>query len=98
MLFDEPENHLHPKWQVKFAEVICQLVKIDIKILINSHSPYMIESLEKYSQKHKIQTKTNFYLADNHIIEPKNKLEVIYDKLAQPFDTFEKIDSELLNE
>ena len=26
IVFDEPENHLHPEWQIKYAEIICKMV------------------------------------------------------------------------
>lgn len=97
-IFDEPEIHLHPKWQLKFAYLITKLVKNDIKIVVNSHSPYMIEALKRYSDIEKIDKKTNFYLAeDGNIKQIDNSntktLSKIFTKLSQPFDEFEKMDS-----
>jgi hypothetical protein len=46
-LFDEPENHLHPELQVVFADVIVELQRIyDLTVLITTHSPYFLQSLE----------------------------------------------------
>jgi len=45
LILDEPEVHLHPKWQLKMAEIIVELVRDGVKIVVNSHSPYMIEAL-----------------------------------------------------
>lgn len=92
IIIDEPENHLHPKWQIEYAKVIVELVKNDITVLISSHSPYMIQALRHYSNENKIEKKTNFYLAeikeneDNfaEIIEANNNLNEIFSKLAQP--------------
>ncbi len=97
LIIDEPEVHLHPKWQLKYAEFIVKLVKNDISVLITSHSPYMIEALKRYSDRENLQNKTNFYLASDGIIEDKNKLQEIYEKLSEPFDEFEKMDSDVLN-
>ncbi|HIE00100.1 MAG TPA: hypothetical protein EYP59_07385, partial [Thiotrichaceae bacterium] len=62
LIFDEPEVHLHPSWQLEYAKMICLIVTEGIKVLVNSHSPYMIEALELYSKKENINT--NFYLAN----------------------------------
>ncbi|KHD09427.1 hypothetical protein PN36_01565 [Candidatus Thiomargarita nelsonii] len=95
LIFDEPEVHLHPKWQLEYAKVITSLVRDGIKVLVNSHSPYMIEALELYSKKENINT--NFYLAnkvDEYSIIEKvtNNLERIYKKLAEPINSLEELD------
>ena len=97
LLLDEPEVHLHPKWQLEMAKIIVELVKNGVKVVVNSHSPYMIEALKRYSDKEKLQDKTNFYLAEGGYIEDKNKLQEIYEKLSEPFDEFDKMDSDILN-
>jgi len=101
LILDEPEVHLHPKWQLKLAQVIISLMQNGIKIVINSHSPYMIEALQRYSKKENIESKTNFYLAENGIIgkieNNNNKtLNKIFEKLSEPFDEFDRLDSDEL--
>ena len=95
LIFDEPEIHLHPKWQLEYAKIIVYLVKEGIKVLVNSHSPYMMEALELYSKNDNINT--NFYLANKvdeySIIENvTNNLELIYQKLAEPINSLELLD------
>lgn len=99
LILDEPEVHLHPKWQLKMAEVIVELVKNGVKIVVNSHSPYMIEALKRYSEIEKIKNKTNFYLAEDGYIKKLNDnnsetLVAIYEKLSEPYDTFEQMESD----
>ena len=84
LVLDEPEVHLHPKWQLKMAEIIVELVKNGVKIVVNSHSPYMIEALKRYSEVEEIEDKTNFYLAEDGYIEYQESLEDIFEKLALP--------------
>ena len=101
LILDEPEVHLHPKWQLEMAKIIVELVKNGVKIVVNSHSPYMIEALKRYSEIEEIEDKTNFYLAeDGYInqIEDSNSLtlEKIFEKLSEPFDIFDEMDSERL--
>lgn len=99
LILDEPEVHLHPKWQLKMAEVIVELVKNGVKVVVNSHSPYIIEALKRYSDLNKIEDKTNFYLAEDGYIQKVEEnnsltLEKIFNKLSEPFDVFDKMDSE----
>jgi predicted ATPase len=84
LILDEPEVHLHPKWQLELAKVIIELVKGGVRILVNSHSPYMIEALKRYSQIENLNDKTNFYLAQNGYIIQQDNLENIFEKLAIP--------------
>jgi predicted ATPase len=99
LILDEPEVHLHPKWQLKMAKLIVELVKNGVKIVVNSHSPYMIEALERYSEKADIVS--DFYLAEDGFIAKvddnnSKTLSKIFSKLSEPFDVFEKMDSEIL--
>jgi predicted ATPase len=94
LILDEPEVHLHPKWQLRYAEILIKLVSSGVKILVNSHSPYMIEALELFSQKEGISS--NFYVAKNtnngtEMINLNNNLEEIYQTLSEPFSQLEKI-------
>ena len=99
LILDEPEVHLHPTWQLKYAEVIVELVKNEIKVLVNSHSPYMVEALQRYAEKEKIAT--DFYLAKDGYIQKQEDsnnmtLSCIFDELSEPFIDFDEMDSERL--
>lgn len=99
LILDEPEVHIHPAWQLKYAEIIMELVKTGVRVLINSHSPYMIESLQRYAEKKNI--KSCFYLAKDGCIKQKENsnnitLSYIFEELSEPFATFDKMDSENL--
>ena len=100
LILDEPEVHLHPKWQLKLAQLIVKLVKNGIKVLVNSHSPYMIEALQRYSKKENINS--DFYISENgyiNKIENSNEktLSKIFSVLSEPFEEFDKMDSEDLH-
>jgi hypothetical protein len=101
LVLDEPEVHLHPKWQLEMAKIIVELVKNGVKIVVNSHSPYMLEALQRYSEVEEIEDKTNFYLAENGVIDKVEEsnaltLEKIFGKLSEPFDVFDEMDSRIL--
>ncbi len=101
LVLDEPEVHLHPKWQLEMAKIIVVLVKNGVKIVVNSHSPYMIEALKRYAEVENVYDKTNFYLAEDGFIkqlEDSNAvtLSKIFEKLSEPFDIFEEMESDSL--
>ena len=98
LIFDEPENHLHPKWQLDLAKILVNLAKSGVSILVSSHSPYMIEALKRYSERVELENETGFYLADNRTIENRDRLEEIFTKLAEPFEVFRNMDEELLRD
>jgi len=84
LIIDEPETHLHPKWQVEYAKIICLLVKHEIPVLLTSHSPYLIQALRHYSQGFGIERFTNYYLAernDNGLVDIEH---VNDDLISQP--------------
>ncbi|MFK5976942.1 MAG: AAA family ATPase, partial [Sulfurovum sp.] len=67
LILDEPEVHLHPKWQLEMAKIIVELVSKGVNVVVNSHSPYMIEALERYGETSKIFM--DFYLAEDGYID-----------------------------
>ncbi len=91
LIIDEPETHLHPKWQVEYAKVLCLLVKHEIPVLLTSHSPYLIEALRYYSKEYNIERFTNYYLAernDNGLVDIENvneNMNRVFHKLSEPF-------------
>ena len=89
LLWDEPENHLHPEWQIKFAEILVLLAKQGIPILVSTHSPYFVQSIRFFSAKHSLEKYTDYYLAELCDVESKminvnNYLNRIFTSLAEP--------------
>lgn len=65
LILDEPEAHLHPKWQNAFAEIIVLLVKeLNVNILLTTHSPNFMLALDAFTRKYDISEITNFYQTD----------------------------------
>ena len=91
LVLDEPEIHLHPEWQLLYAETIVLLQKyLDLTITITTHSPYFLEAINGYSKQHKIHNKVNFYFAeadDNNNVTINNvndNINLIFKKIADP--------------
>ena len=95
LIIDEPENHLHPEWQLLLAELIVNLVnQHKVYVLINSHSPYLIEALKVYSDI-SIKEKTHFYFNElTHegveVKEVTDDLSFLFDALSLPFKKLEQ--------
>ena len=95
IILDEPEIHLHPAWQVIFAELIVLIQKeFNMHILLNTHSPYFLNAIEIYAEKHNIKKKCNFYSAYlsgqfSEFKDVTDNIEEIYYKLARPFQDLE---------
>lgn len=45
LIIDEPEMNLHPEAQVKIIEFLTQLVNAGLRVLITTHSPYLLDHL-----------------------------------------------------
>lgn len=98
LIFDEPENHLHPKWQLKLAHLLVKLVENGVYVLVSSHSPYLIEALKRGVDRAGLETEARFALAQEKKIKDENRLSDIFEVLAEPFEVFRKMDAEDLRD
>ena len=102
LILDEPEIHLHPDWQLKYAELIVLLAKeYQLRVLITSHSTDFVEAIDLYSQIHNINNGVRFYKTQpapngmSEIINVTDNLEPLYKDMVGPIYTFEKLEEEL---
>lgn len=94
LIIDEPEVHLHPEWQVKFAEVLVLLNKyLNVNIYLNTHSTYIIEAFQVLSDNYEIEEDVNYYMLESNgfssstkSIEINDSLHELYDQLNGAFD------------
>lgn len=97
LILDEPEIHLHPEWQLLFAEIIVLLQKeLDLHILLTTHSPYFLRAIQVYAGNYEIADKCKYYLAENKgnlsiIKDVTNEIDLIYKKLAAPLQRLEDL-------
>ena len=103
LILDEPETHLHPEWQVRFAELVVLLsVHFPIRILVTSHSPYFIEAIDLFYKKYKKDKHIKFYssvsetnLGASNIVDVTENLEVIFKDMYRPLSNLEELRDEL---
>ena len=94
LILDEPEIHLHPKWQLIYAELIVLLQKyFNLTITITTHSHYFLEAINRFSKRHNIDERVNFYITElsenqsNVIFKNVNdNLNIIYKKMYEPLE------------
>lgn len=97
IVLDEPEVHLHPEWQLLFAELIVLLQKeFGLHVLLNTHSPYFLRAIQVYSAKYEIADTCKYYLSEAkgeraYITDVTECIEQIYVKLSRPLQNLEDV-------
>lgn len=97
LILDEPEVHIHPEWQLIYAELIVLLQKeFKLTILLTTHSPYFLRALEVYAGIHELSEKCHYYFSENDgneavIYDVTEDVERIYEKLATPLQELEDL-------
>lgn len=74
LLFDEPEQNLHPANQRKIARLFVRLIKAGIKVFITTHSDYLIKELNnlivlnnEFGDKNEIMKK--YHYSESEILD-----------------------------
>lgn len=107
LILDEPEIHLHPEWQIKYAEFIVMLQKeFNLTVLLTSHSPDFIQAIRLFSKKHGLKDGAlNGYISKNTndgMIEfdeiTGEDWDAVFEKFVTSFDALMTLRSELEEE
>ncbi len=93
IVLDEPEIHLHPKWQKLLAEIIVLMrLEFNINIIISTHSSDFVSFIRYYSRKYKIEDDNKAYLIKtgkeeytSEIVDVTENIDEIYKMLGEPF-------------
>ena len=89
LLLDEPEVHLHPKWQLEYARLIVDMVdQLDLTVVLTTHSPVFVEAIDLIG-RNKLGSKCAVYLSKRQddgcvMNDVTDDLEQVYKTLAQP--------------
>lgn len=66
LILDEPEIHLHPEWQMKYAEIIILLQReFNLTVILTTHSSHFLEALRLYAKKYGTEEKCSYYLTEH---------------------------------
>lgn len=103
LILDEPEIHLHPQWQIVYAELIVLLQKhFDLSVVVTTHSPYFVDAVNLFSCKYKTDSRVNYYLSEkagDAVIMNcvTDNINLIYEKMASPIQMLDTLRYELNN-
>lgn len=98
IILDEPEVHLHPEWQVLFAELIVLIQKeFNMHILLTTHSPYFLYAVELFTKKYEINGKCKFYFSGKkdekaNLIDVTDDIGIAFNSLTTPFFRLEDME------
>lgn len=104
VILDEPEIHLHPQWQIAYAELIVLLQKqFDLSVVVTTHSPYFVDAINLFSCKYGTDSKVNYYLSSNDgnmvtMESVTEEIDLIYKKMASPIQMLDTLRYELNND
>lgn len=75
LIIDEPELNLHPDNQVKFARLIARLVNSGVKVLLTTHSDYIVREINNLVSMSEVGTEraellNRYSLIDQDILRP----------------------------
>ena len=54
LIVEEPESHLHPALQVEFTRQLASLVNSGIRVILTTHSEWVLEELANIVQRSKL--------------------------------------------
>lgn len=100
LIWDEPEIHLHPEWQIVFCKLIIELVAKGVPIVVTSHSPYFVQALRYYASAKGIEKDVKYYMSEESknsmlvtIKEVTNDLNRVFTHLATPLRNIMNVDA-----
>ncbi len=67
LIVEEPESHLHPAMQVEFTRQLALLVDSGIRVIITTHSEWVLEELANIVQRSRLSRKQRKELSDENI-------------------------------
>ncbi len=107
IIIEEPESHLHPAAQRKITETIVQLVRAGVRVMVTTHSDYILEQLSNWVRRSKLSDKSETSLDEKEIgaysFTPKprgtvvKRLQFTNENGISP-DDHDQVSSDLYNE
>lgn len=99
LIWDEPENHLHPEWQIEFAKILVQIYRSGVPVIVTTHSPYFLQAIRYFAAKEKAEDFVSYYMSqptgDGFVTmdNVSNDLNKVFKKLAAPLTSIMNIDA-----
>lgn len=85
LIFDEPEVHLHPEWQIKYASILVKLQEeFNLKILITTHSSSFLMALQFVSRVRNREGVVNSYRIKE--LQPNSRYSMVVSENPSDWD------------
>ena len=85
LVFDEPEVHLHPEWQIKYASMLVKLQEeFNLKILITTHSSSFLMALQFVSRVRNRECVVNSYRIKE--MQPNSRYSMVVSENPSDWD------------
>ena len=104
LILDEPECHLHPDWQNRFAEIVVLLIKeIGCHVLLTTHSQNFMLALDTMARRYDVMDRTKFYQAvkneDSFVnyVDVSQNLKLIYADFVRSFSEMKLLYDKIVN-
>lgn len=104
-VIEEPEAHLHPKAQVQMAKFIVLLANTGAKVLVTTHSDYILNEINNCIKLSSVENENEFAISKDNVSaylfkneETKTTVtELEIDKFGISNDNFDEVLDELLD-
>lgn len=93
LIIDNAEDGLHPEMQLILGETVVLMQKeFGIKVILTTQSPFLLDSIEVFSEKYDIEDKMHYYLVeDGNIKNVDGETRQIYKEIVKPIQELENI-------
>lgn len=94
VFIDEPESNLHPEWQAILANVLVELAKNGVYIIVTTHSSDMLKAFEISTEEQKVsdELSTYYFQPDGKLLEMNDKnLSSIEQARKKLLETYENL-------
>ncbi|MDE7402186.1 MAG: AAA family ATPase [Muribaculaceae bacterium] len=100
LIWDEPEIHLHPEWQIVLSNILVKLVTLGVPVIISTHSPYFLQAIRFHASAYGVESSTHYYHAEpdeetglSEIHEVIDDLNQVFTRLAKPLRKIMNVDA-----
>lgn len=67
LIIEEPESHLHPGMQVKFTRQLARLIQYGYRVIITTHSEWVLEELGNVVQRSQLPEKERAAVSESEV-------------------------------
>lgn len=98
LFIEEPEAHLHPNNQIMLMEIFAQLINMDVKLIMSSHSNYVFNKINNLILSGKLDYNIYDPIVLEETLNGSVSKHVVVDELGADDENFVDVSEDLYNE